>query len=88
MTTYRIRVGFHTPSALPFLQLDELLEPRRFCRLSSYGEKFRCYIEYEYQSEVHDYCSVCQLARDQACRVKRNPLVLVEIKNADPRAQT
>lgn len=81
MTTYRIRVGFHNPSALTFLQLDELLEPRRFCRLSSYGEKFRCYIEYEYQSEVHDYCTVCQLALTQACKVKRNPLVLVEVKN-------
>ena len=79
MTTYRVRVGFHNPSALTFLQLDELLEPRRFCRLSSYGEKFRCFIDYEYKTETKDLCAVCSIARQAACEVKNNALVLVEI---------
>ncbi|QKJ87744.1 hypothetical protein PMPD1_2807 [Paramixta manurensis] len=81
MTIYRVRVGYHNPSALTFMQLDELLEPQRFSRLSSYGAAFRCYIEYEYESEVRDLCSVCSLAYSSACRVKKCPLILVEVKD-------
>lgn len=78
MTTYRVRVGYHNPSALTFRQLDELLEPQRFWRTASGGGKFRYYMEYEYESEVRDLCAVCALAYSQACKVKRCPLVLVE----------
>ncbi|MBP2199585.1 hypothetical protein [Pantoea cypripedii] len=79
MTIYRVRVGFHNPSALTFRQLDEILEPQRFWRTEPDSGRFRYFTEYEYQSEVRDLCSVCSLAYSQACRVKRCPLILVEV---------
>lgn len=78
MTTYRVRVGYHNPSALTFRQLDELLEPQRFWRTATHTSRFRYYMEYEYESDVRDLCAVCALAYSQACRVRRCPLVLVE----------
>ncbi|MEG3113162.1 MULTISPECIES: hypothetical protein [Pantoea] len=80
MTTYRVRVGFHNPSALTFMQLDEILEPQRFWRTDSCGGRFRYFMEYEYES-MRDLCSVCSLAYSQACKVKKCPLILVEVKS-------
>ena|GEM_PF-256430 len=81
MTTYRVRVGYHNPSALTFRQLDEILEPQRFWRTDSAGGQFRYFMEYEYQSDVRDLCSVCSLAYSQACKVRKCPLILVEVMN-------
>lgn len=80
MTIYRVRIGFHNPSGLTFRQLDEILEPQRFCRSRVGGSQFRYYMEYEYETEVRDLCAVCSLAYSQACRVNKCPLVLVEEK--------
>ena len=77
MTTYRVRVGFHNPSALTFRQLDEILEQQRFWRTASRSATFRYFMEYEYVSEVRDLCEVCELAYSQACKVKKCPLVMV-----------
>ncbi|CCG86523.1 hypothetical protein [Erwinia piriflorinigrans] len=79
MTTYRVRVGFHNPSALTFRQLNEIFEPQHFCRTDSCGGRFRYFMEYQYETEAKDLCSVCCLAYSQACKVKKCPLVLVEI---------
>ncbi|EIB96413.1 hypothetical protein S7A_20154 [Pantoea sp. Sc1] len=38
-------------------------------------------MEYEYQSDVRDLCSVCSLAYTQACKVRKCPLILVEVMN-------
>ncbi|WP_071883930.1 hypothetical protein [Pantoea sp. At-9b] len=79
MTIYRVRVGFHNPSALTFRQLDEILEPQRFWRTEPERGQFRYFTEYEYQSEERDLCAVCSLAYSQACRVRKCPLILVEV---------
>lgn len=78
MTKYRVRVGFHNPSALTFRQLDEILEPQRFWRSDTRSGTFRYFMEYEYESEVRDICEVCELAYSQACKVKKCPLILVQ----------
>ena len=39
------------------------------------------FMEYEYQSDVRDLCSVCSLAYSQACKVRKCPLILVEVMN-------
>ncbi|UWS31727.1 hypothetical protein [Erwinia pyrifoliae] len=64
---------------MTFRQLNEILEPQRFWRTDSCGGKFRYFMEYQYHSEAKDLCSVCSLAYLQACKVKKCPLVLVEI---------
>ncbi|WP_312047139.1 hypothetical protein [Erwinia sp.] len=79
MTIYRVRVGFHNPSALTFRQLDEILEQQRFWRTGSRSATFRYFMEYEYESEVRDLCEVCELAYSQACKVKKRPLVMVVV---------
>ena len=78
MTIYRVRVGFHNPSALTFRQLDEIFAPQNIVRCARRGGNFRYFMDYHYQSEERDLCSVCELAYSHACRVKKCPLVLVE----------
>ena len=75
------RTGNHKKYALTFRQLDEILEPQRFWRTDSAGGQFRYFMEYEYQSDVRDLCSVCSLAYNQACKVRKCPLILVEVMN-------
>jgi len=36
-------------------------------------------MEYQYETETPDLCSVCSLAYSQACKVRKCPLVLVEV---------
>lgn len=83
MTTYRVRVGFHNPSALTFRQLDEILEQQRFWRTDARSGAFPYFMEYTYESEVCDLCEVCKLAYSQACKVKKCPLVLVVADSVD-----
>ena len=78
MTIYRVRVGFHNPSALTFRQLDEIFAPQDIVRSAKRGGTFRYFMDYHYESEEKDVCSVCELAYSHACRVKKCPLVLVE----------
>ncbi len=49
--------------------------------LTRYVVMFRYFMEYEYQSDVRDLCSVCSLAYSQACKVRKCPLILVEVMN-------
>ncbi|MGY2971308.1 hypothetical protein ACVWWU_001707 [Pantoea sp. PA1] len=87
MTTYRIKVGYHNPSALTFMQLDEQLADHAFysARADADSGGFRYFQEYEYQSDSADYCSVCSMAYHHACQVRKCPLVLVEIKDENAR---
>lgn len=80
MTTYRIRVGFHNPSALTLRQLDDHLAEHRFCKTRERNATFRYFLEYEYHAPDADYCTVCSLAYNEACKVRKCPLVLVEEK--------
>lgn len=83
MTIYRIKVGYHNPSALTFRQLNEVLVEEAFRLSQPEKHGFRYFTEYEYETETGDLCSVCSLAYSRACRVKKCPLVLVEIKPAE-----
>ena len=82
MTTYRIKVGFHNPSALTFRELDMILAEASFRAAQSQRAGVRYFTEYEYESEG-DLCSVCALAYSHACKVKKCPLVLVEMQKAE-----
>ena len=79
MPTYKIKVGFHNPSALTFRELDTVLSEASFRATACQRAGVRYFTEYEYESEG-DYCSVCALAYTQACKVKKCPLVLVEMQ--------
>lgn len=81
MAIYRIKVGFHNPSALTFRELDVILAEASFRAAQSQRAGVRYFTEYEYESEG-DLCSVCALAYSHACKVKKCPLVLVEMQQA------
>ena len=85
MATYRIKVGFHNPSALTFRELDVILAEASFRAAQSQRAGVRYFTEYEYESEG-DLCSVCALAYSHACKVKKCPLVLVERQEAEAAA--
>lgn len=82
MATYRIKVGFHNPSALTFRELDAILAEASFRAAQSQRAGVRYFTEYEYESEG-DLCSVCALAYSHACKVRKCPLVLVEMQKAE-----
>lgn len=85
MATYRIKVGFHNPSALTFRELDGVLAEVSFRAASSQRAGVRYFMEYEYESES-DLCAVCALAYSHACKVRKCPLVLVEMQRAEAAA--
>lgn len=78
MNIYRVKIGFHNPSALTFRQLDEVMAMSQFSRKEKANGLFRYCVEYEISTEQGDLCSVCSLAYAQACTVRKCPLVLVE----------
>lgn len=82
MPTYKIKVGFHNPSALTFKELDNVLSEASFRATACQRAGVRYFTEYEYESEG-DFCSVCALAYDRACKVRKCPLVLVEMQKPE-----